>query len=229
MDFEGIEWILTDIEGTTTDIAFVYNVLFPYFLDNLDGLEHDTSQEVNRILQQTADFIEEETGEVGLSRMNLLERLSDWARKDRKVTPLKELQGFVWKAGFESGALQGHVYPEVKEALIRWSQNGISMAIFSSGSVAAQKLLFQHSTSGDLSAFFKAHFDTNTGMKRDAATYVKIAGLLNTTPSKVLFLSDIKEELEAASAAGLQTVQLLRPGTAKGWNLTAQDFSQIIP
>lgn len=103
------------------------------------------------------------------------------------------------------------------------------MAIFSSGSVAAQKLLFQYSTSGDLSAFFKAHFDTNTGMKRDAATYAKIADLLSTSPSKVLFLSDIKEELEAASVAGMYTVQLLRLGTAKGWDRTTQDFSQIIP
>jgi enolase-phosphatase E1 len=103
------------------------------------------------------------------------------------------------------------------------------MAIFSSGSMAAQKLLFKYSTSGDLGAFFKAHFDTNTGMKRGAATYVKIADLLNTAPNRVLFLSDIKEELEAASSAGMQSVQLLRPGTVKGWDLTAQDFSQILP
>lgn len=229
MDFEGIDWILTDIEGTTTDVAFVYNTLFPYFLDNLERLAHDTSPDVDAVLRQTADFLEAETGEVGLNRIQLLNRLRIWAREDRKVTPLKELQGIVWKEGFESGALQGHVYPEVKGALIRWSQKGISMAIFSSGSVAAQKLLFQYSTSGDLSAFFKAHFDTNTGMKRDAATYARIADLLSTSPSKVLFLSDIKEELEAASVAGMLTVQLLRPGTAKGWEVTAQDFSQIIP
>lgn len=229
MDFEGIDWILTDIEGTTTDVAFVYNTLFPYFLDNLDRLAHDTSPDVDAVLRQTADFLEAETGEVGLNRIQLLNRLRIWAREDRKVTPLKELQGIVWKEGFESGALQGHVYPEVKRALLRWSQKGISMAIFSSGSVAAQKLLFQYSTSGDLSAFFKAHFDTNTGMKRDAATYARIADLLSTSPSKVLFLSDIKEELEAASVAGMLTVQLLRPGTAKGWEVTAQDFSQIIP
>lgn len=229
MDFEGIDWILTDIEGTTTDVAFVYNTLFPYFLDNLDRLAHDTSPDVDAVLRQTADFLEAETGEVGLNRIQLLNRLRIWAREDRKVTPLKELQGIVWKEGFESGALQGHVYPEVKGALLRWSQKGISMAIFSSGSVAAQKLLFQYSTSGDLSAFFKAHFDTNTGMKRDAATYARIADLLSTSTSKVLFLSDIKEELEAASVAGMNTVQLLRPGTAKGWEVTAQDFSQIIP
>lgn len=229
MDFEDIEWILTDIEGTTTDVSFVYNTLFPYFLDNLDRLAHDTSPDVDAVLRQTADFLEAETGEVGLNRIELFDRLRIWAREDRKVTPLKELQGIVWKEGFESGALQGHVYPEVKGALIRWSQKGISMAIFSSGSVAAQKLLFQYSTSGDLSAFFKAHFDTNTGMKRDAATYARIADLLSTSPSKVLFLSDIKEELEAASVAGMLTVQLLRPGTAKGWEVTAQDFSQIIP
>ncbi|NBO61660.1 MAG: acireductone synthase [Flavobacteriia bacterium] len=228
MDFE-VDWILTDIEGTTTDVSFVYNTLFPYFLDNLDRFEHNTSLEVDAVLKQTADFIAAETGEVGLSRMELFNRLRIWAREDRKVTPLKELQGIVWKEGFESGALQGHVYPEVKEALVRWSQQGISIAIFSSGSVAAQKLLFQHSTSGDLSAFFKAHFDTNTGMKRDAATYARIADLLRTSPNRVLFLSDIKEELEAASVAGMHTVQLLRPGTAKGWDLTAQDFSPIIP
>jgi enolase-phosphatase E1 len=112
---------------------------------------------------------------------------------------------------------------------MRWSQKGISMAIFSSGSVAAQKLLFQYSTSGDLGAYFKAHFDTNTGMKRETATYVRIADLLDTCPGKVLFLSDIKEELEAASAAGMHTVQLLRPGTAKGWEVTAENFSQILP
>jgi enolase-phosphatase E1 len=228
MDFE-VEWILTDIEGTTTDVSFVYNTLFPYFLENLERLEFDASPEIDVVLKQTADFITAETGEVGLSRIELLERLRIWAREDRKVTPLKELQGIVWKEGFESGALLGHVYPEVKEALVRWSHKGISIAIFSSGSVAAQKLLFKYSTSGDLSAFFKAHFDTNTGMKRDASTYAKIADLLRNSPSKVLFLSNIKEELEAASFAGMHTVQLLRPGTAKGWDYTAQDFSQIIP
>jgi enolase-phosphatase E1 len=228
MDLD-IEWILTDIEGTTTDVSFVYNTLFPYFLNNFESLEHNTSPEVDTVLKQTADFLEAETGEVGLNRNELLGRLRIWALEDRKVTPLKELQGIVWKSGFESGAHKGHVYPEVKDALMRWSQKGISMAIFSSGSMAAQKLLFKYSTSGDLGAFFKAHFDTNTGMKRGATTYVKIADLLNTAPNRVLFLSDIKEELEAASSAGMQSVQLLRPGTVKGWDLTAQDFSQILP
>ena len=226
---DGVQWILTDIEGTTTEVSFVYDILFPYFRAHMDQWKTVDSDPMNQVLEQTRVLVLEEQSINLTSKEALFEQLRQWSNEDRKVTPLKTFQGMVWEQGFKSGAIKGHVYTDVKPALEQWTSMGIKLAIFSSGSVAAQKLLFKFSTSGDLSAFFIAHFDTNTGMKRDATTYARIADLLRTSPSKVLFLSDIKEELEAASSAGMHTVQLLRPGTAKGWSLTAQDFSQIIP
>jgi len=222
-----IKWILTDIEGTTTDVAFVYDVLFPYFRTNLGAWKNVDSIEMNEVLSETQRLVSEEIGATGLSREMLFNQLLAWSLEDRKVTPLKQLQGMVWKTGFESGALKGHVYPDVLPSLQRWKSLGINVAIFSSGSIAAQKQLFGYSVDGDLTSFFSDYFDTTTGMKREVETYLKIADKLNCPAVQMLFLSDIPQELEAAKAAGMDTLQLLRPGTMQLWPTCVSNFNEI--
>ena len=222
-----IKWILTDIEGTTTDVAFVYDVLFPYFRTHLGAWKNVDSIEMNEVLSETQRLVSEEIGATGLSREMLFNQLLAWSLEDRKVTPLKQLQGMVWKTGFESGALKGHVYPDVLPSLQRWKYLGINVAIFSSGSIAAQKQLFGYSVDGDLTSFFSDYFDTTTGMKREVETYLKIADKLNCPAVQMLFLSDIPQELEAAKAAGMDTLQLLRPGTMQLWPTCVSNFNEI--
>jgi len=222
-----ISCILTDIEGTTTEISFVYDVLFPYFREHLFEWEDVESDEIQEILTATQRLITEELGSSSLDRKALFKQLLAWSLEDRKVTPLKALQGIIWKKGFETGVLKGHVYPDVAPALARWHSEGKTLAIFSSGSVSAQKQLFGNSIDGDLSPYFSAFFDTQTGMKRDPQTYVAIANSLTMLPANVLFLSDVVEELAAAKLAGMNTTQLVRPGTVAAWDSVASNFSQI--
>jgi len=222
-----ISCILTDIEGTTTEISFVYDVLFPYFREHLFEWEEVESDEIQEILTATQRLITEELGSSSLDRKALFKQLLAWSLEDRKVTPLKALQGIIWKKGFETGVLKGHVYPDVAPALARWHSEGKTLAIFSSGSVSAQKQLFGNSIDGDLSPYFSAFFDTQTGMKRDPQTYVAIANSLSMLPANVLFLSDVVEELAAAKQAGMHTTQLVRPGTVAEWDSVASNFSQI--
>jgi len=222
-----ISCILTDIEGTTTEISFVYDVLFPYFREHLFEWEDVESDEIQEILTATQRLITEELGSSSLDRKALFKQLLAWSLEDRKVTPLKALQGIIWKKGFETGVLKGHVYPDVAPALARWHSEGKTLAIFSSGSVSAQKQLFGNSIDGDLSPYFSAFFDTQTGMKRDPQTYVAIANSLSMLPANVLFLSDVVEELAAAKQAGMHTTQLVRPGTVAEWDSVASNFSQI--
>ena len=222
-----ISCILTDIEGTTTEISFVYDVLFPYFREHLFEWEDVESDEIQEILTATQRLITEELGSSSLDRKALFKQLLAWSLEDRKVTPLKALQGIIWKKGFETGVLKGHVYPDVAPALARWHSEGKTLAIFSSGSVSAQKQLFGNSIDGDLSPYFSAFFDTQTGMKRDPQTYVAIANSLSMLPANVLFLSDVVEELAAAKQAGMNTTQLVRPGTVAAWDSVASNFSQI--
>ena len=137
------------------------------------------------------------------------------------------VQGVIWKSGYESGQITGHVYDDVPAALNQWRAQGIKIGVFSSGSVAAQKLLFRYTDFGDLSVHFSQHFDTTTGSKKDDATYVKIAQLVGLQPEQILFLSDVSDELVAAEAAGMHTIQLLRQGTASNWPRTVKDFLEI--
>jgi enolase-phosphatase E1 len=150
-----------------------------------------------------------------------------WSKEDHKVTPLKTLQGVLWQTGYKTGEIVGHVYPEVPVKLMEWKNLRLRMGIFSSGSVAAQKLLFGYTETGDLNRYFEHYFDTNTGSKRDVETYKKIAEKINLNPQFIVFLSDIVEELDAAKQAGFQTIQLTRPGTEPNWPLTANDFTEI--
>ena len=222
-----IKYILTDIEGTTTSVSFVYDVLFPYFREHVADLLSITSSEVSIALEDAKLLHEQETGISGLDDAALLDLILSWSLDDRKVTPLKTLQGILWKNAYESGAIKAHVYDDVPLALSKWLTAGIQLAVFSSGSVAAQKLLFKYANQGDLSSFFSAYFDTTSGSKRDAGTYSLIAEKLGCEPQELLFLSDIQEELVAASTAGCDTIQLVRPGNFATWHHAVNDFSQI--
>jgi len=224
---DGIQWILTDIEGTTTEVSFVYDILFPYFRAHMDQWKTVDSAPMNDVLEQTRVLVLEEQSINLSSKEALFDQLRQWSIEDRKVTPLKTFQGMVWEQGFKSGAIKGHMYPDVKPALERWTAMGMKLAIFSSGSIAAQKQLFGFSTEGDLTPYFSAYFDTTTGMKRDEQKYQLIVQQVNAPANSVLFLSDIHQELEAAHAAGLRTLQLVRPGTQANWSWCVADFSEI--
>lgn len=224
---DGIQWIVTDIEGTTTEVSFVYDILFPYFRTHMDQWKTVDSDQMNQVLEQTRLLVLEEQS-INLSTNEaLFDQLRQWSLEDRKVTPLKTFQGMVWEQGFTSGAIKGHVYADVKPALERWIERGLKLAIFSSGSIAAQKQLFGFSTEGDLTPYFSAYFDTTTGMKRDEQTYHLIVQQLHTSANSVLFLSDIPQELDAANAAGMRTLQLVRPGTQANWSSCVADFSEV--
>lgn len=209
-----MQFILTDIEGTTTDINFVHKILFPYSTEKLPGFvtAHLNDSDVAAALAQTQATLQGE-GLPAESTEDLIQGLLSWIEADRKHPALKTLQGLIWKEGYVRGGFKGHIYPDVVPALERWKQQGLRMGIYSSGSVAAQKLLFGYSTYGDLNGFFEANFDTAVGHKREVGSYQNIATQLGIPPAEILFLSDIEEELDAAKAAGMQCLQLLRPGT----------------
>ena len=199
--------ILTDIEGTTSSIAFVKDVLFPYARRELPRFvrEHGKEPEVRRWL----DAVATECGGICGDDV-IVETLQGWIDQDRKHTALKALQGMLWRDGYARGDFRGHIYPDAADALRRWHADGRKLAVFSSGSVDAQKLLFGHSEAGDLSPVFSGWFDTQVGHKREADSYRNIAAALGGQPQDILFLSDIVEELDAARDAGLQTLLLDR-------------------
>jgi len=204
-----IEAIVTDIEGTTSAIAFVKEVLFPYAARAIPDYVR-----AHRERADVAAILDEVAREAALPRDDneaLIGQLLRWIEEDRKLTPLKTLQGLVWRAGYESGAYRAHIYPDAAGALRAWHARGIALYVYSSGSIAAQQLFFAHSEAGDLTPLFSGYFDTTTGAKQDSASYRAIAAAIGVAPEKLLFLSDIKAELDAARAVGLNTCWLQRP------------------
>ena len=195
--------ILTDIEGTTSSISFVKDVLFPYARRALPGFvaEHHDDPEVRRWL----DVVATEHGSI-CSDDVIVETLQGWIDEDRKQTALKALQGMIWQAGYEDADFTAHIYPDAAPALREWHASGLPLYVYSSGSVPAQKLFFGHSDAGDLTPLISGWFDTEVGGKREATSYARIAADIGLPPADVLFLSDILEELDAARDAGLQTV-----------------------
>lgn len=223
-----IKYILCDIEGTTSSISFVVDELFPYFREHIQELPKMAQvSEVKESFAQVINFVKEEEGKSITTTEEVIAYLDLWCREDRKVTPLKTLQGFVWKKAYEEGAIKGHVYDDVPTCLNKWRANGLKIGIFSSGSIHAQKLLFQFSCFGDLSKHLSNYFDTKTGAKRDAATYKAIAEILDLEPQQILFLSDIQEELLAAEESGYQTIQVVRLGSTDTWKQTVSTFNEI--
>lgn len=200
--------VLLDIEGTVTSLRFATEVLFPYARENMRsflerrGQEPGVRDDLELLLQeQSADKL------TGLTPPEYIAFLMD---RDRKSTGLKALQGRIWEEGFRAGALQGELYPDVAPAFARWRAQGRTIAIYSSGSVLAQRLVFSSTPQGDLTPHIAAYFDTTTGPKREAESYRKIAEALGLPPGDVLFVSDVAAELDAASAAGLQTALCVR-------------------
>ena len=223
------KFILTDIEGTTTSVSFVYEVLFPYFRENIHKtLELKDLKSVQEVFSQTIQWVRDTENRTISTPSEIIEVLNQWSQEDKKITPLKTLQGILWEEAYTSGTIQGHVYDDVAPALKRWKEKGIQLGVFSSGSIAAQNLSFGYSVAGDLTPYFSAYFDTSTGGKREAATYQLIAEKLGILASEILFLSDITEELQAAASAGLQTIQLVRDETIANWNATAPSFASIL-
>lgn len=228
MNFKGIKYLLTDIEGTSTSVKFVYDVLFPYFREHIGELRSLTNtEEVQAAFRQTVELAASLENRKLNSVDDIINTLYRWSEEDRKITPLKTVQGILWDKGYRSGEIKGHVYEDVRPSLEKWNAQGLKMGVFSSGSITAQKLIFGFSEAGDLTPLFSNYFDTTTGGKREIETYPKIASELRLPTSQILFLSDIVEELEAADEAGMQTVQLVRPGTKANWPRTVESFSEI--
>ena len=197
------DYILMDIEGTTSSISFVKDVLFPYFLLNIDDINKLSNiKEVKYAFGQVLRIVKRDENRDITTSEEVILQLKKWCGQDLKITPLKTLQGILWQKGYQNGELLGHVYDDVPISLDNWKENGKKMGVFSSGSVNAQKLLFRHSVKGNLSHFFTHHFDTIIGPKRVAETYVLIASEIALSADRILFLSDVIDELAAADKAG---------------------------
>lgn len=225
-----ISAILTDIEGTTSSIDFVKNVLFPYARQRLPAFieTHEDTPQVQHWLHEAA----REEGLVSASRQELIDLLVEWIDADRKSTALKALQGMIWKEGYASGQYHAHVYPEVPARLRAWHAAGKRLYVYSSGSVEAQELFFSHSQAGNLAPLFSGWFDTQTGPKREAESYRRIAQAIAVPAAQILFLSDITAELDAARSAGMRTILLARSPDAcptGGAHRCVADFDAIDP
>ena len=219
-----VDFVLLDIEGTTTPIAFVHDVLFPYARVRVRAFleEAGSDAEVRQIVEDLRDELpasgfqppagnqklDAGSGKLDADIVSYVDWLMD---RDRKSGPLKALQGRIWEQGYATGALKGEVYPDVPGAFARWTAGGVRIGIYSSGSVLAQKLLFANSTAGDLSRFLSGYFDTAVGAKKEAVSYRRIVEALDRAAARVLFVSDVNAELDAAREAGLQTVLAVRP------------------
>jgi len=238
-----IRCLLLDVEGTTTPIDFVFKTLFPFASARVEDFlrSHTADADVQQLiaeLRSTWSGAASSGAPVWIegTREEKLASAAAYVRwlisGDSKITPLKMLQGKIWEAGFRDGELRGEVYSDVAPAFSRWHGQNRTIAIFSSGSVLAQKLLFAHSTVGDLSQILAAYFDTTTGPKREPASSQKIAAALQLSPEQILFISDVPAELDAARAAHLHTAHSLRPGIPPQPDLShpaIKTFDEIFP
>ena len=225
-DTEGVRAFLLDVEGTTTPIAFVYDVLFPYARREMPGFLR-----AQRSHPEVADALAQlrEEGRLQEGIEPALEYVCALMDADRKSTALKTLQGLVWERGFAKGELRGPMYPDVARALSRWRRHGCSTFIYSSGSVLAQRLLFANSDAGDLSPLISGYFDTVTGPKKEAGSYRRIAASIGVPPGAVLFVSDREDEIAAARAAGMRAALCARdPGDAAPPD-SIQSFDALAP
>ncbi len=216
--------ILLDIEGTTSSIAFVHDVMFPFALEHLDAFLQ--SQFERPDVRGACEQIAQDAGMESLSVWSVRQSecsprqlVADEVRRlmadDVKATGLKSLQGLVWEDGFHSGVLKAHVFDDVLPAIRGWRERGLDVRIYSSGSIAAQKLFFGHlESAGDCLSLFTGHYDTTIGGKKDPDSYTRLAADWGIQPEQILFISDVAAELQAAGTAGLQTLASVRPGNA---------------
>jgi len=221
-----VQVIVTDIEGTTTSLSYVHDVLFPYARRHLADYiaQHRHEPAVQDILTEVGTLVGRP-----LCDNEAVDTLLGWMDEDRKITPLKTLQGMIWRDGYQRGELNGQVYPDAVEKLTEWHRQGIRLAVFSSGSVEAQQLLFRHTAFGDLTPLFSAYFDTRIGAKKEPQAYEHICRQMAVHPRDSLFLSDVTAELDAAREAGLHTCWLVRGQNPPppGQHPQARDFHEI--
>ncbi|KAJ1969719.1 enolase-phosphatase E1 [Dispira parvispora] len=235
------EAVVLDIEGTTTPITFVHQVLFPYILEHAQFFL-ETHWDDSTCQNYLAGLAKQNTEDIqqGLTDIPTIVNLTDPAipkakkiktvvaniryqmQQDRKIKALKDFQGYMWKDGYYSGDLKATVYEDVIDALRTWHERGVPVYIYSSGSVPAQKLLFGYSDHGDLTHYLHGYYDTSVGSKLAPESYQVIAGNIGREPANVLFVSDNPKEIQAAEATGMQVVISLRPGNA----LIADDVLQ---
>ena len=207
-----IKAILIDIEGTVSPISFVKDVLFPYSEEKMEKFikENKDKPEIKNILQQVQE-IEEKDMDID----EIIQTLKRWIKEDRKIAPLKDIQGFIWKEGFESGQIKAPLYEDAYRRMKEWKDKGYKLYIYSSGSVQAQKLFFSHTDKGDILDWFSGHFDTKIGNKKESESYRKIAQEIGLKPEEILFLSDNPDEIKAAAQAGMKVYRLERPQDAE--------------
>jgi enolase-phosphatase E1 len=223
MSASPIRHLLLDIEGTTCPVSFVSETLFPYATAHLGPFlaEHGSSETVTGLIRQVQEAWAQDPAEEAVTLLRAAAQDSDPARsvlpylqwlirEDRKLPALKELQGLIWEAGYGSGELLGPLFEDVPAALKRWQHKGLTLSVYSSGSIRAQQLLYAHSNAGDLRACFSHWFDTRTGSKHQASSYLRICKELQSPPSQVLFISDSASELDAAAEAGLAVLHSQR-------------------
>lgn len=222
-----IKVILTDIEGTTSAVSFVFDVLFPFAREHLPAFVRDNAGQP-AVAEQIA-AVRAESGEAEADVERVIAILLEWIAADRKATPLKALQGMVWEQGYRAGSLLGHVYPDAVAGLQQWKAAGLDLYVYSSGSIQAQKLIFGCSEAGDLTPLFSGYFDTTSGGKREVESYQRIAAAIGTAAGEILFLSDVVQELDAAQAAGMATCGLAREGGVLGGHRTVTSFADIDP
>ncbi|HEY5603649.1 MAG TPA: acireductone synthase [Gammaproteobacteria bacterium] len=205
-----IKAIVCDIEGTTTSLSFVKDTLFPYARRRMADFvkQNQRDPEITAIL----GGVKREMQRPDATLEDVIAQLVTWIDADKKITPLKAIQGHIWRSGYQNGDYHGHVYPDAYEKLKDWHESGIALYLFSSGSVYAQKLLFAHTEYGDLTPLFRGYFDTTVGAKIHPASYAAIVGQIGFPAPEIAFLSDIEKELDAAKSAGLSTVWLVREG-----------------
>jgi enolase-phosphatase E1 len=208
--------VLLDIEGTTTSISFVFDVLFPYAAKRVESwlAEHANDPEAREACAAVVKDATPEEAQRGGGPATVLAVVRRQMAGDVKATGLKMLQGLIWKHGYETGEIKAHVYPDVPRAFTAWKDAGRAAAIYSSGSKLAQQLLFRYSEAGDLTPFLSGYYDTTSGPKREAASYTAIAKAWGRAPVDIVFATDQPAEAEAAHAAGMHAVILMRPGNA---------------
>lgn len=215
--------ILLDIEGTTSSVHFVFDVMFPFVRRELDA--YLRSAWGSSELSHACDTIASDAGHASfeswcgnesseVQQKVLRDHVRELMDADIKATGLKELQGLIWEAGFTSGEMKAHLYEDVLPAIQDWSDHHLDVRIYSSGSIAAQKLFFGHTIVGNVNPLFKGYYDTTTGLKKESESYTTIANAFGCEPKDILFISDIVDELKAAASAGMQAVLSCRPGNA---------------
>ncbi len=233
--FEG-RGILLDVEGTTSSISFVYDVLFTHAKEHIAAFLAAHASDANVLdlataltaaagSPLTAAEIAADPTRAALAAIDLMNR-------DVKDTALKALQGMIWRSGFESGQIVSHIFDDVPSALAHWADSGLDVRIYSSGSIEAQKLFFAHTAAGDLTPHLRGHYDTTTGPKREATSYAAIAADMGLEPRQILFISDVGAELDAARAAGMATALAVRPGNRDPGGVYEHDpvlsFAEIV-